>query len=196
MIRKMRMDLFERPLPGAAVSGMAVLLPAVLKSGQIQRWIERNLLSDISLHHRDSPMSTSVPEGRPRAGDRLPDAAVIVDGRQRRLHEVLSINRWTLLAPMSADLDAIAPRLAGRAAIAVVRAAPADARAAAELSGFKALLLVRPDGYVGLTARPGDLDALDAYLDAWLPAETAYSREARVSWEVMNSSSAGTPASV
>ena len=196
MIRKMRWDLFERPLPGPVISGMAMALPWVLKSRQVQRSIERALLSDIGLHHRSSPISRAMAGGRPRAGERLPDAAVIVDGRPRRLHEVLSINRWTLLAPMSADLDAIAPRLAGRAAIAVVRAAPADARAAAELSGFKALLLVRPDGYVGLTARPGDLDALDAYLDAWLPAETAYSREARVSWEVMNSSSAGTPASV
>jgi hypothetical protein len=196
MIRKMRMDLFERPLPGLAVSAMALVLPAILKSGPILRWIERELLSDISLHHRASPMSKTTAGGRPRAGDRLPDAAVLVDGRPRRLHELLSIRRWTLLAPPGAELGRLAPGLTGRDAIEVVRAAPADARAAAELSGLRSLLLVRPDGYVALNVRPADLGALKAYLDAWLPTEAAYSREARVSWQVMNSSSAGTPASV
>ena len=195
MTRKMRLDLLERPLPGPVLAVLAAVLPWALKSAFVRRAIERGLLSDLNLGHRGGPMSVSRAGGPLRAGDRLPDAAVVVEGREQRLHGLLSVQHWTLIAPPGADVERIAPMLAGRAAIQMVQTAPAGRQAAADLDGLRAMLLVRPDGYVGLTARPNDLDALAAYLSAWLPQSADYSRENLCSWEVMNSRSAGTPAS-
>ena len=194
MIAKMRIDLLERPLPGPLVSGLAAILPWALRSGRVQRAIEGGLMSDLSLNHRRSPISVTRTSGRLRAGDRLPDAQVVVLGRTLRLHQLLSFRHWTLILPPDADPGRIASKLEDRAPIRIIRAAPADARASRMLSGLRGMLLVRPDGYVGLVARRGDLDALDAYLAAWLPIGTDYSRENRVSWLVMNSNRAGTPA--
>ena len=173
MIRKMKFDLLERPLPAPVLAGLAAILPVALKSKAVRRAIERGLLSDLSLHHRASPTSVSRTGGRLRAGDRLPDASVLVDGRVRRLHEFLSIRHWTLIAPLTADAQRIAQMLSDRAAIRLIRAAPADASACAELGDLAAMLLVRPDGYVALTAAPGDLDGLAAYLAAWAPVRAA-----------------------
>ncbi len=191
MIGKMRMDLLERPLPAPAVMGLAALLPAVLGLAPVRRWIERGLLSDLGLHHRSSPCSASRAPGRLRAGDRLPDTLALVGGQARRLHDLIAFGNWTLLVGPNVDIDLITPRLAGRAPVRIVQIGSATAP-----HGASILLLVRPDGYVGLTARLDDPGALDAYLDAWLPVTAAYSREARVSWPVMNSSKAGVPASV
>ena len=164
MTRKMRLDLLERPLPGPAVAALTAVLPWVLRSGFVRRSIELGLLSDLNLGHRTSPMSSGHTGGRLRAGDRLPDVQVLVDGRPTGLHDLLSVTHWTLIAPLGADLTRLQQMLAGRALGCVIEAEPA-----AELGGRRAVLLVRPDGYVGLAARRGDLAALDAYLSAWLP---------------------------
>ena len=194
MIGKLRFDLFERPLPGPVIAGLAAVLPQVLRSRRAQAAIEGGLMSDLALHHRRSPMSRSRAAGGPRAGDRAPDVFLTCHGRPRRLHQLLSIRGWTLILPPAADADRIAARLAGRTPVRLVQATTADAEAWRALGGFRNLLLVRPDGYIGLVARPEDLEALDAYLDAWLKADGLYRRENRVSWLVMNSSRAGTPA--
>ena len=173
MTRKMKFDLLERPLPAAALAGLAAILPVALKSSAMRQAIERGLLSDLSLHHRKSPMSVSRSGGRLRAGDRLPDARVLVDGQVRRLHELLSFAHWTLIAPISLDVQRIAPMLTDHTAIRLIQAKPADADASAELDGLTALLLVRPDGYLAFTAAPEDLDGLAAYLAAWTPTRAA-----------------------
>ncbi len=169
MIGKMRLNLFERPLPGIALAGLAAVLPWALTSGRLRRAIEHGLLSDLGLHHRTSPLSTTRSGGRLRAGDRLPDGAVVVQGTRTTLHALLSIRRWTLILPPHADPGPIARRLGGRSDFRMVAAAPEGEGAAAALGASRAMWLVRPDGFIGMTAPAEDLAALDAYLGAWLP---------------------------
>jgi hypothetical protein len=120
------------------------------------------------MHHRASPLSVDRLGRRrrrrlPRAGDRIPDLPVRVEGRSRRTHELLSYDRWTLLTPGSDDDLARPRRLVAPHPIAVQRvaAAPGDTRGPVAL-----LALVRPDRHIGYLARSTDAHGLRAYPDS------------------------------
>lgn len=126
------------------------------------------VLSRLGLRYRHSPLSVDgvrPPRGGSLPGDRLPDAAVTVDGRRRELHELLARPGVHLL------LERDAPPAGGVAVppgVAVHRLTDRPGRGA---------LLVRPDGYVGL--RSGTADPVE--IGAWL-ARIALTGASRAPW--------------
>ncbi len=161
----------EEPSAPWLVEGIARLLPLGLR--HVSRFPPVELrLTELDQHHRASPLSRSLTELTPlRAGDRLPDRELVVDGAAVRAHALLSLRRWTLLAlhddiGRAASLRALASRY--RAAVEVVSARAEDVASRRELGGRPTAILVRPDGHVGLTAQLDDTQGVAAYLDAWL----------------------------
>src|SRR5918998_1940499 len=171
VIREMKLNVLERPTPPALVPMLKALMPLGLALDAVQGRIEF-ALSDLGMHRRKSELSQQGPSTwRPRAGDRTPNVAVVAAGRRTDLHRLLSYEHWTLLKRPG---DSKAARRA-REAVALLKApvrtasvGPADANARRALGRREGLLmLVRPDGYVGLTASMEDTDALDGYLDTF-----------------------------
>ncbi|MEV5238694.1 FAD-dependent oxidoreductase [Streptomyces cinnamoneus] len=180
VMRQMRRNVMELPPSALTLAGMRVLGPALLSSDRIHRR-GRVILSELGRHHRTSELSTDEPGrgsagGRRalRAGDRLPDVPVTHAGRERRLHDLLSYDRWTLLEvpdrQPAADATEELRRLIGRFPV------PAEVhRVEPDRGGSRGsdrlprgtLLLVRPDGHVGLRVGADDRPSLDAYLDRW-----------------------------
>lgn len=109
-----------------------------------------------------------------RAGDRAPDATglVAVDG-VHRLFDLLGGGRFTLLnfgPQLVTTLPVTAPRVlhvvaesAGEGEITDT----ADNLAAAYSPSGRTLVLIRPDGYIGLISDAGDLQAVTKYLAAF-----------------------------
>jgi 2-polyprenyl-6-methoxyphenol hydroxylase-like FAD-dependent oxidoreductase len=114
------------------------------------------LLSLLWVSYRGSPLSvegTTPARGEPRAGDRLPDGTVCCAGRSIRLHELIARPGMHVLLERDADrLESIplgpmvtAHRLTG--------------------SPGRGLLVVRPDGYIGLRCQIADSNRLLDWLD-------------------------------
>lgn len=171
VIREMKLNVLERPNPPALVPVLKVLILLGLSLDAVKGRIEF-ALSDFGMHRRKSRLSRQeTPTGSLRAGDRAPNVAVVADGRRTDLHRLLSYDHWTLLLRDSREDS----KAAGRARDAVARleapvrsasVRPADANALRALGRREGLLmLVRPDGYVGLAAHVDDANALDRYLD-------------------------------
>jgi 2-polyprenyl-6-methoxyphenol hydroxylase-like FAD-dependent oxidoreductase len=147
-------------------------------------------VSQLGIRYRGSP---AVQEGRPalrrgpRAGDRLPDARVTLDGRPCWLGQALAAPRFHLLAcgPVgrwdAGRLADVARRHPGLLAVHHLtrQAAPGvlhdpDGAALARLGVPEvAHYLVRPDGHVGYRAAGTDLDGLERHLARWLPGAAA-----------------------
>ena len=173
VIDEMRFNVFERPNPPALLPLLQALLPLGLASGSIRRKVELTL-SDLAMHHRGSALSWQrVAARRLCAGDRVPDVAVIADDKATRLHQLLSMQHWTLLLhttgqDSAAIRQAQAIAAAYRAAIRVVPVAPADPEVKRMLGPDEMIILVRPDRHIGLMARTDDMRALRDYLDTFL----------------------------
>jgi hypothetical protein len=113
------------------------------------------LLSQLRVHYRASALAVegSPPGLRPpRPGDRLPDAPVVVDGRHRRLHELIGRPGIHVLL----DRDAVAD--AGALATRFVMVHRILDRPG---SG---VVVVRPDGYVGYRSASADPEQLARWL--------------------------------
>ncbi|MFE3181895.1 FAD-dependent monooxygenase [Streptomyces violascens] len=173
VMREMRRNVLELPPTRLTLHAMGLVGPSVLASERAGRRV-RSTLSDFVMHYRASelsglPGSAVGGGGTPRAGDRLPDLPVVVAGRRRSLHDLLSYEKWTLLLLPGAWADD-----AGVRRLADTYAAPIDVVRVHAESGRHSglprgeLLLVRPDGYIGLRARAGDRARVAAYLDRWL----------------------------
>ncbi|MFQ6193247.1 FAD-dependent oxidoreductase [Streptomyces sp. NPDC000405] len=178
VMRQMRRNVLELPPSVPTLTAMRLLGPALLRSETFNRQ-GRNLLSELFRHYRAGPLAADRGgRGALRAGDRLPDLPVTESGRQRRLHDLLSYERWTLLVGAAsgaattgtvpglidtAEVRRVLDRYAVRAEVFGIRAG----KGVAEGPAPGTLLLVRPDGHIGLRARAGDVRALDAYLGSW-----------------------------
>jgi 2-polyprenyl-6-methoxyphenol hydroxylase-like FAD-dependent oxidoreductase len=107
-------------------------------------------LHGLTLNYRTGPLSRDdrTEPGAVRAGDRAPDGETTVDGRPARLFDVFRGPHWTLLA-FGTPPEPVLPGV-----VVHVAAAPA---------GYDdgTLVLVRPDGYVGLVT--DDADRVIAY---------------------------------
>lgn len=106
-----------------------------------------------------------------RAGDRAPDATGLaaVDG-VHRLFDLIGRGRFTLLdfgPPLATTLPGTVPRVLNVVAEPASEGEIADTAgnlAAAYGRSERTLVLIRPDGYVGLISDAGDLQALTNYL--------------------------------
>ncbi|MCS7475986.1 FAD-dependent monooxygenase [Umezawaea endophytica] len=108
----------------------------------------------LALNYRGGPLSRddrSTP-GPVRAGDRAPDAPCQEDGEPVRLFDLFRGPGWTVLELRDGEV------IAGDRTLLDV---DGHARAAYGAEGF---VLVRPDGYIGLTT--DDRDAVGEYLEA------------------------------
>jgi 2-polyprenyl-6-methoxyphenol hydroxylase-like FAD-dependent oxidoreductase len=120
-------------------------------------------LSELDLRYRESPLNgPSIGRGGGlMPGDRAPDCPLVAaSGRKRRLYEKLHAGRFVLLAGEVAP--AIPSPLAGLAVTAQFGANAEPYRA-------EVLYLIRPDGYLALTAPAARLDAVLSYLRGLKP---------------------------
>jgi 2-polyprenyl-6-methoxyphenol hydroxylase-like FAD-dependent oxidoreductase len=131
----------------------------------------------LALNYRWSSLARDLTkrlDGVPAAGDRAPDAPVrLPDGSPARLFDVFRGGRFTLLG-LGAGAEAAVRRLAGRHTW-LATCLVADDKTATVVDdggqverayGSDALVLVRPDGYVGATADQDDLAGILDYLDS------------------------------
>ncbi|WP_035839382.1 FAD-dependent monooxygenase [Kitasatospora azatica] len=174
VMRAMRRNILELPPNRPTLAAIRLLLPHLLRSSRLARQ-GATLLSDFGRNHRRSALSSGKrgERGGLRAGDRLPDLAVTTDTGPGRLHDLLSYQRWSLLL-VEADAEqpdhsaaATLRRLTDRYVMPVghFRIHPDPHRHHTLPTGT--LLLVRPDGHLGLRAGAGDRRLLKAYLDRW-----------------------------
>ena len=143
-------------------------------------------ISQLAISYRHSAAAEEGnprPRRGPRAGERLPDAPVTVNGAPTTLHRALAPARFHLLLAGPAagqHLDhALDDRYAG--VVDTHRLSRRDApdgivdvagHAHTRLGLVKydnaAQLLVRPDGHIGYRAYGGNLSGVQTYLDHWL----------------------------
>jgi 2-polyprenyl-6-methoxyphenol hydroxylase-like FAD-dependent oxidoreductase len=161
------------------------VLPRLFAPGKLRSSVF-GFVSELGIHYRRSP---AVTEGRPRlrrgprAGERLPDAAVTLDGHATSLQRAVIGPHLSLLLcgdPRRWD-DAAALSKLSRHAIGLVKihrltphpfpGALVDEGGALALLGVRDLaqLLVRPDGYIAFRCAGSRLDALSSYLTRWFP---------------------------
>jgi 2-polyprenyl-6-methoxyphenol hydroxylase-like FAD-dependent oxidoreductase len=140
-------------------------------------------LYGLTLNYRGGPLSRDdrTRPGEVVAGDRAPDApATTADGRPVRLFDLFRGPHWTLLAfgaahtgTVAALNDRFGPALH---AYTVVRPGePAGEHTVVDVDGHVqaaygaadgALVLVRPDGYIGLVEDPGTIEQVTEYWTA------------------------------
>ena len=143
-----------------------------------------HFVSQLGIHYRKSP---AVAEGEPRlskgprAGDRLPDAQVLRDGKPAYLQQVLSSPHLHLLlcGPVAAwsrvDVMKLAEGFADALAINYLTREHSDgALVDSTEEAFTRLgvdrhgiYLIRPDGHIAFRCGGTDLRALGAYLVQW-----------------------------
>jgi len=146
------------PLAAFIRAGLAPLgasaLPLILRRPALISQAVR-LLSQLPVSYHTSPLSaetTTLPRGRLRPGDRLPDGTVTAGGRQLRVHELLA--RPGVHIMLHADTRKPAATPSGPY-VHVHRLTSIPGRG---------VMAVRPDGYVGLLS--GSVD--DQQLGTWL----------------------------
>jgi 2-polyprenyl-6-methoxyphenol hydroxylase-like FAD-dependent oxidoreductase len=147
-------------LPATLLRGMLAplgvpALPALLRHRRLVGEAI-SLISQLRAPYRHGPLSVEgVPRlpGRPRAGDRLPDAAVTADGRRLRLHALLARpGVHVLLQRDAARLE----RLDFGPYVMVHRLTSTPGTG---------LVAIRPDGYIGFRSDVADCTQLRAWLD-------------------------------
>jgi len=150
-------------LPSALRGGLAPLaapvVPVLIGRRRVVAGGMR-ILAQLRVSYRHSPLSMEGTPGRrggPRAGDRLPDRAVMADGHRVRLHELTARPGVHVLL----DRDAARPEnLPPGPLISVHRLASVPGRG---------LTAVRPDGYIGFRGQLADSRQLAAWLSLLSP---------------------------
>ncbi|MFB7665404.1 FAD-dependent monooxygenase [Kitasatospora sp. NPDC056138] len=120
----------------------------------------------LAVHYRWSTLAADGLDGGPQPGDRAPDAPLADDeGRAVRLFELFAGSHFTLLS-----FGRPVPQLDGPVVGFAIDAGPGSlqdrdghARRAYGVEG-EALVLVRPDNHVALTARAEEVEAVRHYL--------------------------------
>jgi 2-polyprenyl-6-methoxyphenol hydroxylase-like FAD-dependent oxidoreductase len=190
-------SVFLRGMSGGRLASWArrVVVPRVLPRlftpGRL-RSAAFGFISELRIRYRRSP---AITEGRPRlrrgprAGDRLPDAAVTLDGRLTSLHRAVVGPHLSLLlcgdprVSEGAALTELAERQTGLVKIHRLTAGPfpgalVDEGGALALLGVRnrAQFLVRPDGYIAFRCAGSHLDAVSSYLTRWFPGREGEQR--------------------
>jgi len=149
---------------------LSVVLDAIKDKGGGVDAVATPELTQLMLRYpwsRLSRQTTSRPTG-PRAGDRAPDAPLrdAATGRQTRLFDLFRGPHFTLLGlgercvPVLGDTGTgiVKPYLVGPGGLLD------DGGHVAHAYGTDALILVRPDGYIGLVAHPAQTGSVGEYL--------------------------------
>jgi len=162
------------------------LIPLALKTRTPRAYAFRTV-SQLDIRYRHSRLSLdgpNPPRKGPKAGDRLPDASIVHDGRPTRLHQALAAAGWHLLlcGPPDAWHTQTTTQLRERYSGLTVHHLTAQhtggalhdpAGQALRRLGLNARhaaqYLVRPDGHVGYRAGGTDATELARYLARWLP---------------------------
>jgi 2-polyprenyl-6-methoxyphenol hydroxylase-like FAD-dependent oxidoreductase len=164
------------------------ILPLVVRIPYLRR-VGFRVISQLSVGYRHSPLSVN---GRPlpgglRAGDRLPYSPITVEDVPTTLHAALSATRFTILlcgpvarwasattrnAIGTETIDLRWPGLAHRVNLTTSRgdgpgwvASRASLRRLGLGATDMAIILVRPDGYIGYAAGGTALEGVARYLD-------------------------------
>ena len=185
---------FTRAMSGRPLAAWArrVVAPRVVPRLFESSWLRRSafaFVSELGIRYRDSPaVAEGEPrqKGGPRAGDRLPDAAIEIDGRSTYLQQALAgphlalllcgdPRRWdslaltqlrqrygSVLSVYRLSREPHEDALVDRVGDAHMRLGVQDA----------AQYLVRPDGYVAFRCAGRSLQALERYLGTWYVAST------------------------
>jgi 2-polyprenyl-6-methoxyphenol hydroxylase-like FAD-dependent oxidoreductase len=167
-----RMNIVEQPPSPTKLRLMETFMPFGLSLKPVKRLMEFTL-SDLGMEYRNSPLTWQRQgSGSLHAGDRIPNVPVVSgDGQWANLHRLLSIHHWTLLL-RTKDPEVIeqAYKISGRfrSKIKVTTIQPMDRESDLQLGRDGQMLLVRPDGHVGLIAAANDCDTLVKYLDNFL----------------------------
>ena len=154
------------------------LLPVLLRFRKGRAYAFRTL-SQLAISYRDSPAveeGTDAPRAGPRAGDRLPNARIVRDGRESWLHELLASSAFTLIlcGPASGwpddDVAAIQERCGPLVAVhRLTGDAELNGTALARLGASEPVqYVVRPDGYIGFRNGGTDTSGAARYLARWL----------------------------
>ncbi len=156
------------------------LIPLVIRWKTGRRYGFRTI-SQLAISYRRSPLSLDEPHARrrgPKAGDRLPDAPAIQDGLPTTLHTLIRDPGWHLLLCGPGWLDSGDPLNGHHSQSVAIHRLAATRRAdvagkALQRLGFgpddSGLVLVRPDGHIGLRVSRTSLAELNGYLNRWLP---------------------------
>lgn len=157
------------------------VMPRVIGAERLRTFAFR-FVSEIAIGYRKSVAvteGTPALDGGPRAGDRLPDAAVTLDGRATTLQREVVGPRMCLLLCGHAEARRRGAELTERygRVLAVRRldrsSAPdvlVDASGVAlERLGVResALYLVRPDGYVAYRCAGTDVGGVERWMERW-----------------------------
>jgi 2-polyprenyl-6-methoxyphenol hydroxylase-like FAD-dependent oxidoreductase len=145
-------DPLTRWVRTAVAPAVAPLMSPVLRRHRLIGPALR-LVSQVDVNYRHSVLSMHQGPGRIggiRAGDRLPDRAVIADGRQTSLHQLIANPGIHLL--LERDACRVVPGLPDTVHVHRLTGVPGSG-----------LMVVRPDGYVGMCA-----SSAGASLTAWL----------------------------
>lgn len=154
------------------------LMPLALRS-RAGRRLGFRTISQLAISYRGGDLAATgpgVPRRGPRAGDRLPNAKLTVDGRATTLHGLVAAPGWHLLVCGPGWTAAALPALLERHRRFVDlhrldgsgRQGTALRRLGAGTRG-SVLLLVRPDGHIGYRAGEEGVAGLQHYLERWLP---------------------------
>jgi 2-polyprenyl-6-methoxyphenol hydroxylase-like FAD-dependent oxidoreductase len=163
------------------------LIPPLLRSRRLRTWGFRTI-AQLEINYRDSPAvreGENAPAKGPRAGDRLPDLRVILNGQASRLQQALTATpafHLLLCADTASwptgELDAIRRRHGDLVTVhRLARESEPGAlvdptgSALARLGGDRTAAhhLVRPDGHIAYRNSGTDLAGLTRYLAHWLP---------------------------
>jgi len=146
-----------------AIRNQAVAL--LMRFAPVRRAFARTM-TELDIRYPRSALSQGRPSKALRPGDRAPDAAATVNGRQRQLFDVLNRDGFTVLAVGAAEAPG-AVELAARF-MPWVKAVPALADGEMKARYGNGVYVIRPDWYVGLIARAGGYDKAERYLTTWL----------------------------
>jgi 2-polyprenyl-6-methoxyphenol hydroxylase-like FAD-dependent oxidoreductase len=169
----MRFNLLELPLPKHGLWAVQAILPMALSIAPIKQWIDWTL-SDLGMHYRQSSLSWQrIPNNSLHSGDRVPDVSVTVNSDSVSLHHVLAYDRWTLIVNASSIEQERLQQLYKiisqyQTFIHVQPLVPANREAERALGQREQMILIRPDGHVGLLTHSHDLQTLEDYLDTFL----------------------------
>jgi 2-polyprenyl-6-methoxyphenol hydroxylase-like FAD-dependent oxidoreductase len=180
---------FTRVISGGKLAGwirrfaMPQVLPRAIGSARLRATAFR-FVSELGIRYRRSPaVVEGAPKlrGGPRAGDRLPDARIAIDGSVVWLQEAIAGPHLALLlcgesAQWDAGrLDALRKRFSDVLAVYHLSRHWAPGALVDENGAAMARLgvedaaqyLIRPDGHVGFRCAGRGLGALEAYLGEW-----------------------------